>query len=573
MKANKNPIAYSYVRFSNPSQGDGDSTRRQAELRDSWLKRNGATLDTSLTLEDRGVSGFTGKHRSNPDRHALAAFLKLVEDGKVPKGSYLIVESLDRLSREHVRPALSLLLDLLDSGINVVQLQPVEMVYGEKTEPMHLMMAIMELARGHSESQMKSERVGRAWGEKKRLAAKEGKPLSKVAPAWLRLRDNGKWEVIESSAQTVRQIFRWTIDGYGIHAITQRLNREGVKPIGRSPHWTHSYVGHILKSRQVLGEYHPHRRENGKRVSDGEPNTGYYPAIITEEEWYAARAATATRTGKAGRLPKGEINIFAGLIHDALTQGRMHRAHYHMGGHQPTLVSYHVRNGLDKGVTFPLPVFERAVLYCVKEINPKDILPQDNPATDMVLSLSGRLQDVTSRADKVKAQYQQNPDLVDLLDILRTLQQEKAALSEELAQAQVEAASSLGAAWGECKTLLCVLSKSPDQEGTRIKLRAAIRHMVDSIWVVTKGDRTHKIAAFQLWFKGDGHRDYLIFYTSRGGGKSPRPQQVWCTSIDHITAGMDLRDQKQAKRLRDRLEGLTTLEQVREAFPGLVQVP
>ena len=39
-------------------------------------------LDTSLTLRDEGVSGFTGKHRANPDRNALAAFLKLVEKGR-----------------------------------------------------------------------------------------------------------------------------------------------------------------------------------------------------------------------------------------------------------------------------------------------------------------------------------------------------------------------------------------------------------------------------------------------------------------------------------------------------------
>src|SRR5262245_32464664 len=102
-------LAFSYQRFSSPEQGKGDSIRRQDELRDGWLKRNHARLDTSVTLRDKGVSGFTGKHRENPDRNALAAFLKLVKDGRVPRGSYLIVESLDRLSREHIRPALTLL--------------------------------------------------------------------------------------------------------------------------------------------------------------------------------------------------------------------------------------------------------------------------------------------------------------------------------------------------------------------------------------------------------------------------------------------------------------------------------
>src|SRR3954453_3798890 len=125
------PLAYSYVRFSSPEQAKGDSLRRQTELRDGWLTRNAVRLDASLTLEDKGVSGFTGEHRGNPDRHALAAFVDLVKKGRITRGSYLIVESLDRLSREDILPALTLILDLIQSGIRIVQLLPVEMIYDE----------------------------------------------------------------------------------------------------------------------------------------------------------------------------------------------------------------------------------------------------------------------------------------------------------------------------------------------------------------------------------------------------------------------------------------------------------
>ena len=47
----------------------------------------------------------------------LATFLELVHAGRIARGSYLIVESLDRLTREHIRPALTLLLNLIDNGI------------------------------------------------------------------------------------------------------------------------------------------------------------------------------------------------------------------------------------------------------------------------------------------------------------------------------------------------------------------------------------------------------------------------------------------------------------------------
>jgi hypothetical protein len=94
------PTAYSYLRFSNPSQAKGDSTRRQHELRDNWLARNPAIkLDVGFRLDDKGISAFKGK---NLETGALGAFIKAVDAGKVKKGSFLILEKLDRFSRTDV---------------------------------------------------------------------------------------------------------------------------------------------------------------------------------------------------------------------------------------------------------------------------------------------------------------------------------------------------------------------------------------------------------------------------------------------------------------------------------------
>ena len=82
--------------------------------------------------------------------HALAGFLQAVRLGRVPSGSYLIVESLDRLSREKIRPALTLLLNLIESDIKVVQQLPQGAVYDEDVEPMQLIMAVMELFSAYS---------------------------------------------------------------------------------------------------------------------------------------------------------------------------------------------------------------------------------------------------------------------------------------------------------------------------------------------------------------------------------------------------------------------------------------
>src|SRR4051794_12340341 len=142
------PFAVSYLRYSDPDQEKGDTVRRQTADSAAWCARNGVPLTTTLSMGARGVSAFKGRHRG--DKEALGRFLKLVEDGQVPRGSYLILENLDRLSREHIRPALALLLNLIEGGVRVVQLHPFEQVFDDTVEPMQLMMAIMELSRGHS---------------------------------------------------------------------------------------------------------------------------------------------------------------------------------------------------------------------------------------------------------------------------------------------------------------------------------------------------------------------------------------------------------------------------------------
>jgi DNA invertase Pin-like site-specific DNA recombinase len=85
------PKAYSYVRFSTPEQELGDSYRRQADLAKFYADKHGLELDTTLRLDDRGVSAYQGR---NATVGALGAFRKAVIEGEVPQGSYLIVESL-----------------------------------------------------------------------------------------------------------------------------------------------------------------------------------------------------------------------------------------------------------------------------------------------------------------------------------------------------------------------------------------------------------------------------------------------------------------------------------------------
>src|SRR5262249_19198675 len=88
--------AFSYIRFSSSKQQKGDSYRRQSEFAVEICRENGWVLDEPLALDDLGVSSFRG---ANAKVGALAEFLEAIRIGRVLRGSILIIESIDRLSR------------------------------------------------------------------------------------------------------------------------------------------------------------------------------------------------------------------------------------------------------------------------------------------------------------------------------------------------------------------------------------------------------------------------------------------------------------------------------------------
>jgi DNA invertase Pin-like site-specific DNA recombinase len=296
--------AYSYVRFSTPEQAKGDSLRRQIEAARNWCEKHGLILDDSL--RDLGVSAYRG---TNQTVGALRKFLDLVERGRVERGSYLIVESLDRLSRETVLDAAARLLDLIRAGVTVVTLTD-EQVYSEerlRADWTPLVMSITIMARAHEESRVKGARVGAAWKRKRDAARQERRPLTHRCPAWFRLID-GQFEVIPERAELVRRIYQMAIEGYGQRAIVQTLNAEGVPAFRTARGWQTSTLRRFLTSRTVVGEYQPHTGTHraGTWRPEGDPIEGFYPSIIDEDTyWHAQRALDGRRTWDNSRGRRG----------------------------------------------------------------------------------------------------------------------------------------------------------------------------------------------------------------------------------------------------------------------------
>jgi DNA invertase Pin-like site-specific DNA recombinase len=275
------PKIYSYVRFSSDKQEEGDSLRRQTELAEKWAASHpelGALeLDTS-TYRDLGVSAFRG---DNAETGRLAEFRDAIRTGLVETGSYLIVESLDRLSRTTAWDAMTILREIVKSGVIVVTLLDGQIYTKDNIDdPMKLIMGLLIYIRANEESKMKSNRGSANW-KRKRQDAVNGKVMSKLVVSWLEVtgdKDNRQFSIIEDKAATVRMIVDLFLSGKGCQAIATKLNTDNVPMLRNGKRWEPRSIHSILSNPALCGRY----QMGEKAVQAIEPPIdNYYPALIS----------------------------------------------------------------------------------------------------------------------------------------------------------------------------------------------------------------------------------------------------------------------------------------------------
>jgi hypothetical protein len=134
-------------------------------------------------------------------------------------------------------------------------------------------------------------------------------------PGWLELsEDRTSFVFMPDRAEIVRRIFEASISGLGGYTIANQLNAKKVPAFGPSSKWDQSTIHNMLRNRATIGEHQPKRIQNGKRVPEGDPIPGFYPAVIDEGLFQAAQVARqnnlATGRGRKGRLL---TNLFRGI--------------------------------------------------------------------------------------------------------------------------------------------------------------------------------------------------------------------------------------------------------------------
>jgi DNA invertase Pin-like site-specific DNA recombinase len=511
--------AYSYRRYSSGKQASGTSLERQLEKAQEVCEEMGWVLDTSYT--DPGLSGY---HGHNKTIGALGSFLKAIGKG-VKVGSVLIVENLDRLSREEIDPAGEIIKGILRKG---VELYVCDMKRHYTKASLNDPLAVIEWCfnqyRAHQESERKADFAKKNWRSKREKAAKgeiavkDGRKASPHrCPGWIKWNKvEQKWEENEN-ADVVRKMYSLCISGYGFYRIVQFLNREGIKTFVQRKKWSLPAVSDIFSSKSVLGEI----------VLGGKTIKGYYPAIIKESTYYKAQAVIHNRSSGGGRVKSNQStvsNLFTGLAFfgdSSATVASKGTGRY--------LVSSDGQIGAGEYIAFPYCTFEDHFFHELMELNPLDIVEREETEDNLPI-LESKLQGINRNIDRMRERLRNGADYGTLEDMIDTLDAEK---GEVLAAIEREKQKNHTGGANHIVDLQAIYAKAAEFSTAEIRMRikALLRSLVERIDLevekitdtkakVRKGRQGRKIKIIKAIVKFRSGATRQIFISTKGTSMS-----------------------------------------------------
>lgn len=485
----------SYTRFSSRKQSKGLSYVRQMEAAREWCAKNGYTLDESDQFADLGVSAYSG---ANAEAGDLARLLELLQTGKIERGTILIVEALDRITRQALPRAITLLMNLATSGLRVVTLSDGR-VWDEAS--MHdlgsFMMSVVTLYRGHQESEYKSMRLRKTFRKHRELGSQQA---FGAAPGWLYREAKDKpWQVDEEKAAVVRKVFELAAAGFGSKAISRKANEEGWPVPTRlnmtDGRWHGQMPGQLLRNRAVLGE-HQHRIRTHEAHSQswqgllaGAPIPDYYPRIVSEELWNRARASIRTRM-MAKRRDAHYYNIFSGIMYCGHCGAPIHRKNEKNGYSRAQLNCSDKQAGATRCRTMAGKACDPQILtaiyeYAVQQLGVDRNSTYSEDIAVLQASIAEKLEECERIADavaKTKGRVQAFIDKsVALADEVEELQEQLAELRES--ESEVAPGSVFDDSFVADALKYLYVSDDDTAKEKRAELHLKLARVVDCIWV------------------------------------------------------------------------------------------
>lgn len=441
------PKVYSYLRFSDPKQAAGSSADRQMEYARRWASERGLVLDESLSMRDEGMSGY---HQRHVTHGALGVFLRAVEDGRIEPGSVLIVEGLDRLSRAEPLKAQAQLTQIVHAGLIVVTAADGQeySLDAIKANPYKLIHSLVVMIRAHEESDTKSKRVRaaiRRQCEGWQAGTWRGVIRNGKDPHWVKWTGD-TWELMPERVAALRYAIERFMAGLGAVQIMREMAARGMsfteegKLVAGSLYKT-------LRKRLLVGE-----REI---ALDGETYrlAGYYPPLLSEDEFDALQVAIDRRRGRrgVGEIPSiltGMGIAVCGYCGGAMvSQNLMGRKRQADGrpwpGHRRLICT-----GNSRGAGCPVPgsiqaaPIERAIMiYCADPMSIDALMSGGDQGQAVRAELASgrrRLADIEARLERMATALATDDGPVPITLMKQMREMEAAADAERMAIAQME---------------------------------------------------------------------------------------------------------------------------------------
>lgn len=475
-----------YIRFSHDKQAEGTSYERQLGNARSFCP----TLieDKEHIYFDSGKSAFHGKQLESGGE--LRRFYDDVKSGKVPRGSVLLVEDLDRLSRDGMWKASDKLRELTENGIGVRTLRDGKLYQGTLTFSDGVM-ALLKQEVANEESKKKSSRVADSYVIRK-AKARTGKKVKVLLPSWLEwVAEDKPYKVKEEQAAVVVDIFSQAAAGYSYAIICKNLNGRGIKPFRNKKNpdalWIPASLFAMVKNEAVLGTYAPR--------DGGPPIPLYFPPIMDQAMFDAAQGARVDRRRDGIKNTAARVNLWQKVGVCGLCGRPMHCVP--KGRNKGNL--YLLCSGKMGGMCNAINIEAKRAEEVFKEVlvnvvNAEHFTGDDRKQDEMERrQLEGQIDAVQQRRDKLVAMLDVDPT-PEVATAIKKAKAEIAALAE--AKAAIEERSFTEVSIERSKAALMAkidlvnTDARMDANGLlrRLKIRAELVRIDDQISYVVRQD-------------------------------------------------------------------------------------
>ena len=244
---------------------------------------------------------------ANFHKGTLGAFVKKVKRGEIAKGSVLILERLDRFSRNYFDIVFPVWLELLQSGLEIFScvtrthytLQTI------RDNPMLAGMALMELANANEYSRGMGKRIANAFDIRISLC-KQGQKmnLGGWVPKWFdfigEAKKAGEYRS-NKHFRTIQRICNEYIAGRSMYQIARGLIADNT-PTVMGGKWAQGTIANLLRHRTLLGTL----EHKGLTIRN------FFPPVLSKPEWDKLQAKLNENKARKGGGAGSDIvaNLF-----------------------------------------------------------------------------------------------------------------------------------------------------------------------------------------------------------------------------------------------------------------------